>query len=660
MPTIRQLTLSALPAGAYPGGAGVPWCRSMVPARRGACLLLFLTAGPYEPTSLAAFETAKLTAADGAPGDWFGRSVAISEDGNTVVVGSYRDDGHGSAYVFVRSGGNWIQQAKLTASDGAGNDVFGFSVAVSGDTVVVGALWDDIGPNFNQGSAFVFVKPAGGWTDMTQTAKLTASDGAFGDQFGIAVAAFGDTVVVGANGGGIVPNIPQGSTYVFVKPGGGWSNMTQTAELTASDGAASHDFGYSVAVFGGTVVVGASHALVTGTGSAYVFVKPGGGWANMTQTAKLTASDGGEIDRFGESVAVIEDTVVVGAWLDTIGKNVEQGSVYVFVKPGSGWADMTQTAKLIASDGVTVDHLGAAVAVSGDTVVAGAPSYFGSNSTQGFAYVFVKPGSGWADMTQTAKLTASDGASNDAFGISVGVSGDTVVVGAYHDNYVGSTGSEGSSYVYYIGPVEPPLTAPAPHDRTKNRYISFVPNNPGALGVSFRVRGSSAVPPVITDIGWVGAPDAQGNSQVVADPVTREWSEAVVHVGDCEIIPVAAYEIRGTMDGEAFTAPLTVSTIALPSLNNKLWGDVAGMNNGIEWTPPNQFTNVNDILAVLAYINGAAIKPTFQVVNLQAVSSADPCLNAFVNTADVLIAVKAVAGDEYPFTTNPASCPVCP
>ena len=103
-----------------------------------------------------------------------------------------------------------------------------------------------------------------------------------------------------------------------------------------------------------------------------------------------------------------------------------------------------------------------------------------------------------------------------------------------------------------------------------------------------------------------------------------------------------------------------VSTIAEPVLNLKQWGDVAGVNNGSQWTPPNQFTNVNDILAVLAYISNAAVKPEFQRVNLQAVSSNDPCLNAFVNTADVLILVKAVAGDAYPFTTNPANCPVCP
>jgi len=123
---------------------------------------------------------------------------------------------------------------------------------------------------------------------------------------------------------------------------------------------------------------------------------------------------------------------------------------------------------------------------------------------------------------------------------------------------------------------------------------------------------------------------------------------------------VAQYELRATTDGTVFSDPLVLSTVAEPILNLKKWGDVAGHNNGVEWTPPDLFTNVNDIFAVLAYISNAAIKPTFYEVNLQAVSAADPCLNAFINTADVFMVVKAVAGDAYPFTTNPADCAACP
>src|SRR5205814_1320992 len=146
---------------------------------------------------------------------------------------------------------------------------------------------------------------------------------------------------------------------------------------------------------------------------AYVFVKPTTGWANATQTAKLTASDGGEDNFFGFSVAVSGDTVVVGAGGNAVGSNFPQGAAYVFGKPTTGWTDATQTAKLTASDGAANDFFGNSVAVSGDTVVAGAD---GKDLDQGAAYVFVKPTSGWTSATQTAKLTASDGAANAFFG----------------------------------------------------------------------------------------------------------------------------------------------------------------------------------------------------------------------------------------------------
>jgi hypothetical protein len=244
--------------------------------------------------------------------------------------------------VFVKPGSGWTTTstftAKLTASDGAALDEFGTSVAVSGDTVVVGAPFDRIGGNKDQGSAYVFVKPGSGWTTTsTFTAKLTASDGAGGDRFGSSVAVSGDTVVVGAPRADIgVPADNRGAAYVFVKPSGGWSNMTETAKLTASDGAVDDQFGYSVAISGDTVVVGAPLAEIgsnTNQGAAYVFVKPSAGWSDMTETAKLTASDGAADDYFGFSVAISGDTVVVGAPRDDIGGNTNQGSAYVF---GSG------------------------------------------------------------------------------------------------------------------------------------------------------------------------------------------------------------------------------------------------------------------------------------------------------------------------------------
>jgi hypothetical protein len=313
-----------------------------------------------------------------------------------------------------------MQVARLTASNSNNPNSTIMSVAISGDTVVVGEFGDlDMTLNYIPGSAYVFVKPESGWSNMTQTAKLTPSDSAINDFFGISVAISGDTVVVGAYGQAIAGRNTPGSAYVFVKPESGWSNMTQTAKLTASDAFSQDCFGEHVAISGDTVVVSMRH-----NHSVCIFVKPESGWSNMTQTAKLTASDDAGDDYFGVSVAISGDTVVAGA------PNVaNQGASYVFVKPAGGWEDMTQTAKLIASDGAARDSLGASIAISGNTVVAGAPyKDIGTNANQGASYVFVKPASGWADMTQTARLTASDGAGNDYFGYNVAISGDTVVV----------------------------------------------------------------------------------------------------------------------------------------------------------------------------------------------------------------------------------------
>ena len=173
------------------------------------------------------------------------------------MVGAPADDGagrfeQGSAYVFVRSGGVWSQQQKLEASDAATFDFFGFSVAISGETVVVGARSDERAAGRNQGSAYVFVRSGGVWS---QQQKLEASDAAAGDVFGSSVAISGETVVVGAVLDDGAAGRDQGSAYVFVRSGGVWS---QQQKLEASDAAAVDFFGRSVAISGETVVVGAS------------------------------------------------------------------------------------------------------------------------------------------------------------------------------------------------------------------------------------------------------------------------------------------------------------------------------------------------------------------------------------------------------------------
>ena len=286
----------------------------------------------YPTDNVIDTEQAQLTASDGAASDYFGYSVAVS--GDTALIGSYLDDvgangDQGSAYVFTRSGTTWTQQQKLTASDGALGDDFGYSVAVSGDTAVVTAVFHNAGGNSDQGSAYVFTRSGTTWTEQS---KLTASDGAANDQFGRSVALSGDTAVVGAHADNVGANSDQGSAYVFTRSGTTW---TEQAKLTASDGAASDYFGMSVALSGDTVVVGAwldNVGANADQGSAYVFTRSGTTW---TEQAKLTASDGGAGDSFGVSFSMSGNTAVVGAYSDNVGSNADQGSAYIFVSPGT-------------------------------------------------------------------------------------------------------------------------------------------------------------------------------------------------------------------------------------------------------------------------------------------------------------------------------------
>ena len=213
-------------------------------------------------------------------------------------------------------------------------------------------------------------------------------------------------------------------------------------------------------------------------------------------------------------------------------------------------------------------------------------------------------------------------------------------------------------------PALTPAAAPSLHDVIKNRYVSFVPVV-GDVPLAYQVRLASSTmnPSAVGFTGWLSAPLAQANpfptSTVVSTPVFRVWNEAVVHAGDCEIQPGASYEIRSTSDGVVFSAPLTINTVPRPS-GGKDWGDITGINNGTQWTPPNGIANINEILVIRSYIYALDPIPTFQRVNLHAVSTGDSCLNAFVNTADTLMAILAVSGQPYPFINNPALCPVCP
>lgn len=348
--------------------------------------------------------------------------------------------------LYLYDGGGWlpmafqnsdaIQPTSRVASDGEIADAFGGSVSLSGNYAIVGATNADFSGNDNHGAAYIFVRSNNIWT---QQAKLTASDGTNGAQFGCSVSISGDYAVVGARlANGIATN-GEGAAYVFLRSGSTW---TQQAKITASDGAAADNFGVSVALAGSSAIIGADFDDVGANadqGSAYVFVRSGSSWS---QQVKHVANDGAAGDQFGFSVALADDYAVIGAPYDDTGANVSQGAGYVFIRAGNVWA---LQAKLTASDPAGGDRLGYDVSASVGYALLGAPGAdIGTNASQGAAYVFLRSAATW---NQHAKLTASDGAANDQFGTSVALDGPYALIGSPY-NDVGETTNQGSAYLF--------------------------------------------------------------------------------------------------------------------------------------------------------------------------------------------------------------------
>jgi hypothetical protein len=377
-------------------------------------------------------QLAELTASDATDYCFLGISVAMS--GDTVVVGADGEGGQsqGAAYVFVKPKSGWQTTsqftAKLTPQNQQPNALFGGSVSISGSVIVVGAGNETVDYKQGQGAAYVFIKPKSGWKTTSKfTAKLTSSDGAASDSFGNSVSLAGSTLVIGAPYAAVNDNQAQGAAYVFIKPAGGWKTTTQSAKLTSSDGQPNDFFGTGVSVSGNTIAAGAwGHNQQEGEG--YVFVKPASGWSNMSQTAKLSASNGHPGYNLGAAISIDGNTVVAGARFAVV-HSQQQGAAYVFVEPNGGWKEaMTQTADLTASDGNVGDDFGLSVSINDNALAVGA---WGVNRDQGAAYVFIKPQTGWRNTSKfAAKLTASNGAQNDDFGASVCVNGTTIIAGA--------------------------------------------------------------------------------------------------------------------------------------------------------------------------------------------------------------------------------------
>lgn len=376
-----------------------------------------------------------LVADDGDTNDFFGFSVAIA--GDIAVVGAQGDDEKGdesgAAYVFTRSDAGWRQEAKLTANDAEAGDQFGGSIALFGETILIGARRDDDNGD-ESGAAYLFTRHESDWI---QQAKLTAADGEAGAEFGRSVALSDDTVIIGAARDD-EKGEDSGSVYVFTRSGTDWS---QLAKLTAADGAEGDVFGISVALDGDTALIGADLDDDKGenSGSVYVYTRSKGTWS---QQAKLTAADAGNVDIFGVRVAISGDTALIAARRDDDDVNgVDSGSAYVFIRSGTSW---TQQAKLTANDAEAGDLFGFTVALYQDTGIVTAAMDDDKGINSGAAYVFTRSGSDWSQQT---KLTAADGAADNVFGWSVSLSGNTAMIGAPTSIFE-LPGGSGSAYIF--------------------------------------------------------------------------------------------------------------------------------------------------------------------------------------------------------------------
>lgn len=436
-------------------------------------------------------QTHKLVADDGAEGDVFGRTVSIC--GNTIVVGAWHDDDHGnnsgSAYIFSAASGTELH--KLTADDAAPEDWFGASVAASGQITVVGANYDDFAGDAS-GSAYVFDANSG-----LQVFEFAAPDTAAEDQFGWSVAVDEDMIAVGAHhdddgGDG------SGSAYIFDA-----ETVQLLHKLVATDAEAGDRFGSSVSICAGIAVVGAHFADCTDvdSGAAYVFDT-----ATAEQKHKFIPDAPAEDDHFGNSVAVDGNIVVVGAPFDD-DMGPDAGAAYVY----DGLSG-ERLSKLYASDAEAGDLFGAAVAIDHSVIVIGAKGRDDNGVDSGAAYVFNA-----LTFDQIDKLTASDAAADDAFGQAVSVSNNTIVVGAYQDDDGGS--ASGSAYVFQRD------EEPCPADLNEDDRVDI-----DDLFIVLAYWGHTEVPADINQDGFVDIDDLFA--------VLAAW-------GPCPILPLEMVSIPG-------------------------------------------------------------------------------------------------------------------
>ena len=300
---------------------------------------------------------AELTSSDAATYDNLGYAVALS--GDTALVGDpYKtvgDQGHvGAVYVYTWSGTSWSQQAELSDPDAAGSDYFGASVALSGDTALIGAWGATVNGQGSAGKAYIFTRSGGSWSQPT---VLSDPDTTYENYFGTSVALSGDTALIGAPSTTVGGQDYAGVVYIYTLSGGSWSQQTVLHDPNPANG---DNFGTSLALSGNTALVGDPNKTVgpESAGAAYVYTGSGASW---TQQAQLSASDPSGADHFGASVALSGNTALVGAFDKTVAGQNYAGAAYIYGRSGANWTQQAELSDPDAASGDTFGSIGGAL-----------------------------------------------------------------------------------------------------------------------------------------------------------------------------------------------------------------------------------------------------------------------------------------------------------
>ena len=380
--------------------------------------------------------------------------MPVDVTGDVIIVGVHDVDVNnlpGAGRIFTRNRKKWEQGADLVANDRnidqakPGQSGFGFAVSISGrigrttaDYAIIGAPGDD-GAAKDAGAAYIYAFSGRNWI---QEGKLTAADAAAGDAFGFVVSVDGTTAVIGAPKGDVGAAKNSGAAFVFVRDANRWK---QHAKLIPKDLARSDALGEAVDIQEDTVIVGApghTHGGVRFAGAVFVFEREGDSW---NEQAKLTAEDAAPSDRFGVSVDIEGDTVIVGSLLNDAGGTKDAGAAYIFARNGISW---TQQAKLIAPGKKKGDHFGAGVATTGKIAVVGAPLREEDGLGTGAAYSFVNVDGVWKNAK---RVVPDDAAANLVFGSTIAISGDTIVVASGAAPEVAAGFGNGTAAYVYSG-----------------------------------------------------------------------------------------------------------------------------------------------------------------------------------------------------------------